>query len=181
MKLKELSVKIELPQGVKATKDNKTIIIEGPKGNLSREFINPKININVENDKIVLKANNVTKRDKKDLYTYEAHIKNMIRGVLEGFNYKLKICYSHFPMNVSIQKNQLIIKNFYGENFPRTVEIPENVNVKINGQIIELTGIDKEKVGNCATKIEQSTRITTRDRRIFQDGIFIIEKAGKLV
>ena len=53
------------------------------------------------------------------------------------------------------------------------------VEIKLNGDEIIVKGIDKETVGNIAGRIEQLTRITDRDRRKFQDGIFIIEKAGK--
>jgi large subunit ribosomal protein L6 len=42
---------------------------------------------------------------------------------------------------------------------------------------VVLTGIDKEKVGNTAANIEHATRIRKRDPRVFQDGIYITERA----
>ena len=58
---------------------------------------------------------------------------------------------------------------------------PENVNVKIEGDVIVIESTDKEAAGKTATNIEQLTRITDKDRRIFQDGIYVIEKSGKVV
>ena len=48
----------------------------------------------------------------------------------------------------------------------------------IKGDIIIVEGIDKELAGQTAARIEQSTRITNKDRRVFQDGCYITDKAG---
>lgn len=113
--------------------------------------------------------------------TIRAHINNMIKGVTEGFTYKLKIRYAHFPMKVSVKGNEVIIENFLGEKHPRRARIMEGVTVKISGEDVIVTGIDKEKVGQTAANIEQATRIKGRDPRVFQDGIYIVEKAGKAI
>ncbi len=185
MKVKQLSSTITLPEGVSASLElkegSKELTVQGPKGSVKREFTHPLVDLKVEGNNITLEVKNATKRHKTILNTYSAHIKNMIKGVTEGFVYKLKICHSHFPMTVTVQKGSLVVKNFYGEKYPRTLELPSDVDVKLNGDIIEVSGIDIETVGNCATAIEQLTRITNRDRRIFQDGIFIIEKNGKSI
>ncbi|MFH0936330.1 MAG: 50S ribosomal protein L6 [Candidatus Woesearchaeota archaeon] len=84
-------------------------------------------------------------------------------------------------MNVSIKENNIIINNFLGEKIPRKAKILPNVKVDIQGDIIVLESNNKESAGQTAANIEQATRITNRDRRIFQDGIFITEKAGKSI
>ena len=55
------------------------------------------------------------------------------------------------------------------------------VDVNVNGDIVEISSRDIELAGLTATRMEQLTRVTRRDRRVFQDGIFIIEKAGKVL
>jgi len=54
----------------------------------------------------------------------------MIRGVTEGYTYKLKICSGHFPMNVSLKGDVLEIKNFIGESVPRKLKIKEGSEEK---------------------------------------------------
>ena len=52
----------------------------------------------------------------------------------------------------------------------------QGVKVNIQGDIIIVEGLEIEKVSQTAARIEQATRLTKVDRRVFQDGCFIIEK-----
>ncbi len=178
---KTIQETITLPEGVTAEIKGKEVTIKGPKGELTRTILARKIDVKNENGGITLIAENATQKEKKLLYTYRAHIRNMITGVTEGYTYKLKICSGHFPMSVAMKGNTLEVKNFIGEKVPRTLTIKEGVQVKINGDIIEVESINKELAGQTAGDIEKLTRRPGFDRRIFQDGIYIIEKAGKAV
>ncbi len=171
--------KILVPERVEAKVENNILTIKGPKGENKRRFGHSEIKIEVKGKEIIIKSIGATKREKTMLFTYIAHIKNLIKGVAEGFTYKLKICAGHFPMNVSVANDILSVKNFLGEKVPRTVKINPEVKVKIEGSLIIIEGVNKELVGQTAGSIEQLTRITNRDLRIFQDGIYITEKAGK--
>ena len=84
-------------------------------------------------------------------------------------------------MNVSLNNDELQIKNFFGEKIPRILKIKEGADVKVEGEIITIESMDKEKAGQIAADIETLTKRSGFDRRIFQDGIYIIEKAGKEV
>ena len=176
---KDLEEELEIPGGVKVETEGRKIKVSGEKGEVSRKFRSPRISVLVENNKIKISAKNATKREKALLNSYKAHLKNMINGVLEGYIYKLKVCSGHFPMNVSFNNGVFEIKNFYGEKIPRKVELDPSVKVKIDGNNIILEGVSKEVVGQAAANIEQATRRPGYDKRIFQDGIFIFEKAGK--
>ena len=100
----------------------------------------------------------------------------MIKGVAEGFIYKLKICAGHFPMNVTIEGNNVIIKNFLGEKIPRKSKIAPGVKAQVKGDEIIIESCNLESAGQTASNIEQATRVKARDRRIFMDGIWITSK-----
>lgn len=169
------------PEGVTAKVENRVLSLTGSKGTVTRSFFHPKVILSVEGNKITFSSEKFNKGEKKIMNTFLAHVKNMFKGVTEGHEYKLKICSGHFPMNVSMKGNTFEVKNFIGEAVPRTLTIKEGADVKVNGDIIVVTGIDKEKVAQTAASIETLTRRNGFDRRIFQDGIYIIDKDGKAI
>ena len=171
---------IELPEGITATIEKEELILKKENKEIRRK-LNSLIGLKIENNKILIKIKKTNKRDKKIFGTFKAHIKNMIKGLTEGFTYKLQISNVHFPMNVSYDKttNELIVKNFLGEKKDRRIKLKENVDVNIDKEIIELTSYNIEKAGQTAADIEKGTKVRNKDRRIYQDGIFIIEKPKK--
>ena len=176
----DIELKIEIPQGVTvALNEGGLIIVKGPKGENKRVIRDAKVKFEIKDNKVMLRVAKASKKEKSVINTYCKHIQNMIKGVIEGYVYKLKICSGHFPMNVSVSGNKLIVKNFLGEKYPRTLDLKEGAKVNVEGNIISVEGIDREICGQTAGDIENLMRITSRDRRIFQDGIYIIEKAGK--
>ncbi|MDV3103067.1 50S ribosomal protein L6 [Thermococcus waiotapuensis] len=170
---------IEIPEGVEVAVEGNTVKVKGPKGELERELKYPGVQIFTENGKVVVYKEFPRKKDVAIARTFRAHIANMIKGVTEGFTYKLKVVYSHFPITVKVQGDEVIIENFLGEKSPRRAKILPGVTVKVRGQEVIVEGIDREATGQTAANIEQATRITKWDRRVFQDGIYIVEKAGK--
>ena len=176
MKVEELKKEVGIPEDLNVKIDGKKVIVKGPKGENSRIFLYPKLELSQEGNKIILLAKNATKREKTMIGTYSAHIKNLLVGVKDGFDYKLKVCSGHFPMTVAVEKNKVMINNFMGEKIPRKAKISQGVDVKIEGDIIIVSGYDKEKVGQSAANIELATRRTGFDKRVFQDGCYIIER-----
>jgi len=105
----------------------------------------------------------------------------LIKGLSEPFVYKLKICGSHFPITVKVEGKNIIISNYLGEKVPRKCRIVGDAEVKVDGNIITVTSNNKEYAGMTAGIIEKTVQIKLHDRRIFQDGIYITEKAGNKV
>ena len=174
-----LKEKIKIPEGVEVVMEPLILRVSGPNGSLERKYYYPGLIVKKEDSSILLEYANASKKEKTVLKTLKAHIKNMLIGAKGDFTYMLKICSGHFPMNVSINGNDLTIKNFLGESVPRKVKLLEGAKVKINGAEIEIVSPDKRVAGQVAGQIEQLCRITNRDKRIFQDGCYIIHKAGK--
>ncbi len=179
MKTKQLKEQIDIPENVQIEVAGHLIKVKGPLGESQKKLINPKIKFSKEDKKFLIISSEATKREKTIIKTFKAHVKNLIKGVMESYTYKLKVCTAHFPVDLSIKENTLIIKNFLGERKPRVAKIISGVDVKIDNEILTVSGINKEDVGQTAATIEQTCRITNRDRRVFQDGIFITEKDGK--
>ena len=82
-------------------------------------------------------------------------------------------------MNVSVKNNEFIIKNFIGEKYPRVLKLDPAVKVKVDGEVVVVEASDIEVAGQTAGSIEKLSTRTGFDRRIFQQGIFIIEKPKK--
>ncbi|MBI2573215.1 50S ribosomal protein L6 [Candidatus Woesearchaeota archaeon] len=175
----DITRQIPLEKGVNATIVNSVLTLKGPKGEVSRDLRHPRVAVRVESAMIVVSAVKGTKREKTVVGSFESHVANMVKGVVEPFVYKLKICSGHFPMNVAVVGQEFVVKNFLGEAVPRRANLVKGATVKIEGTEITVTSCDKELAGLMAGRIEQLCRITNRDRRIFQDGCYMTEKAGK--
>jgi large subunit ribosomal protein L6 len=180
MNEKILNEIISIPQDIKATiAENGFLMISGPKGEVTKSFLHPLIALVSTDDSLEFVAKKNSLVAKKLIKTYVAHVNNLFKGVTQGHEYELKICSGHFPMNVSLKGDVFEIKNFIGEAVPRKLIIKEGSKVTINGDIITVTGINKELVSQTAASIEKLTRRNGFDRRIFQDGIYITKKDGK--
>ncbi|MFA6073540.1 MAG: 50S ribosomal protein L6 [Candidatus Woesearchaeota archaeon] len=174
-----LQEKFKLPDNCELKQEKTKLIVKGPKGELTRMLPDKQIKITQTDKDITISYEKSSQREKKNLFTTKAHIKNMFKGVQEGFTYKLKICSGHFPMSVGLKNGVFEIKNFIGEKVPRTLKIKQGADVKIEGDIVTVYAIDKEIAGMTAGAIEKLTRRPGFDKRIFQDGIYITDKDGK--
>ena len=168
---------VKVPENVEVSL-NGALTMKGPNGEVKRVLQFP---LELEGKKIRLFFKKGTKNQKKMIMTTKAHINNMIKGVIEGYEYNLQICFVHFPMTVKAEGDTIIVKNFLGENKDRKAKILPNVTVKIQGDKITVTSPDKEAAGQTAANIELSTRVTNRDRRVFQDGIWLTRTPDKVI
>jgi large subunit ribosomal protein L6 len=181
MKFKNYKIEISIPEGVEASVEKNLVLVKGPKGEVQRLLESKTVKISTKDGALELLAPVATRREKRMIGTFSSHIKNMMQGVKEPFVYELKVCSGHFPMNVAIKGDEFSIKNFLGEKIPRTLKIKQGVKVNLDGTTINVESVNKEKAGQVAADIEQLTRVTNRDRRIFQDGCWIVSKAGKAI
>jgi large subunit ribosomal protein L6 len=176
----QINQKLEIPAGISVTAENLNYHFKGNKGQVVLHLKEPTVKIEIEGNHLHLKSTKGTKKEKKIMFTYVAKIKSAFKGVTEGFTYTMKICSGHFPMNVTYANKVFSIKNFLGEKVPRVLKIKyDNVEVKIDGNIVIVQSPDREIAGQTAANIEQLCRRPGFDKRIFQDGVYIINKAGK--
>lgn len=178
---KDLVREIEIPGGVSVVVSGSEVVVKGGDKELRKDFNFGKIKIKIDGSKVVLSVKGATRGESKMIGTIWAHLKNMIAGVGEEFVYELEICNVHFPMNVKVDGDKIIIKSFLGETTQRVARVMPNVVVDIKGNKITISSNDIEAAGQTAANLEKATRLTGRDRRIFQDGIFIISKCGRKI
>ncbi|HIG99377.1 MAG TPA: 50S ribosomal protein L6, partial [Thermoplasmata archaeon] len=156
-KTAEIKEGIKIPDGVQITVEGKTVSVKGQKGSISKLLSHPKIDLAVNGNMVQISCSQSPHRKEKALIgTYKAHVRNMVKGVTLGYECTMKTVFSHFPIKTSVDGNHLVIQNFLGERFARKAEILENVKVEVKGDIITLTGIDKEKIGQTAANIERA-------------------------
>jgi large subunit ribosomal protein L6 len=179
-KIKGIVEEIEVPKDLTLNMERNSIIIKKGDKELKRK-IGSLVEIKINNNKIILSIKKTSKNEKKELYTLKAHIKNMIKGLNEGFKYTLQVANVHFPITVKFDKttNEIIVKNFLGEKIDRKIKVNPDVEIKLDKDIIELESFDIEKAGQLAANIEKKTKVRNKDRRVFQDGIFITQKPGR--
>ena len=168
--------RINVPEKTEVSVADGTVIVKGKNGEVSLKAAYPKITVTKENNEIIVKANSRAKKYKRMVYTYVSHIKNLIVGANEGHVYRLKICSGHFPMTVKAEGKFIVINNFLGEKTPRKALILDGVKVNVSGDVITVESSDLNNAGQTAANIETATKIRNRDRRVFQDGIYLTEK-----
>ncbi|MBU3668483.1 MAG: 50S ribosomal protein L6 [Candidatus Taylorbacteria bacterium] len=139
---------IEIPAKTEVNLAGDVLTVKGPKGEISRPFKSV-ISIKIENNQITLTPN------KKDLATtalwgtYASHIKNMIKGVTEGYTVKLVLEGIGYKADVSGNSLNMAL----GFSHPVKIEIPAGVTVASEKGILTFSSINKETVTQFAATI----------------------------
>jgi large subunit ribosomal protein L6 len=170
---------VEVPKGVSFRAEKGILKVKGPQGEIHREYPSDAIAITLKDATVTLTLQIPPQRkvSKALLGTWAAHVKNLVTGANVGFEAKLKSVAAHFPMKLQVKEGSLVIENFLGEKFPRTATIVDGVQATVEGEFVILRGADIERVGRAAAEIERTTHIRDYDPRVFQDGIYIVDRA----
>ncbi len=167
---------VEVPDNVQVKIDGKRVEVIGEKGRLVRDFSYAPVSISLEGNTVKVQSEWPRKKEAAITGTVAAHIRNMIIGVSEGFTYKLKIVFSHFPISVKVEDKKVIIENFIGEKSSRVAEIRGDTKVIVQSEDVIVQGINLEDVSQTAANIEQATKVKKKDPRVFLDGIYLYER-----
>jgi len=147
-----------IPEKVEATVDGNIVKVKGPKGELTRE-IPPRVAIEItdEDGEKVIKASvqNPEEKSEKALWgTARSLINGMVEGVTEGFEKKLEVVGVGYKAAVSGKILNLDVG--YSHSVP--FELPEGIEAKVEKNIITISGIDKELVGQVAANIRKTRK-----------------------
>ena len=167
---------VDIPDGVTLNLEGKSVIVEGEKGRVARDFGHTRLDLEHTGSSLKVWAVNPRKKEAALVNTITAHVRNMIKGVTEGYTYKLKIVFVHFPMTVRVQGKIFVIQNFIGERQDRYADIAGDVSVKVEGEDVIVAGVDIEEVAQTAANIQQACKIRKKDLRKFLDGIYVYSK-----
>ncbi|WEL18417.1 Ribosomal protein L6P [Halorhabdus sp. SVX81] len=170
---------LQLPEDASAEMDHLELTVEGPEGSVTRRLWYPDISVAVTDDAVVIESDEDDAKTMSTIGTFESHVQNMFHGVTEGWEYEMEVFYSHFPMQVRAEGEEIVIENFLGERAPRTTPIHGDTEVEIDEELLTLRGPSIEDVGQTAADIEQLTRVPGKDVRVFQDGVYITEKPNR--
>jgi large subunit ribosomal protein L6 len=168
---------VEVPAGVKATLEGRTLVVKGKLGENRKDFQKISVNISVQAGKVLITPFSEKKKDNVVINTVLSIIGNMVTGVTKGYTYKVKVVYAHFPISVKTKGNEILVENFVGERSPRIAKIVGACKVTIEGDDVVVKGVSVEDVGQTAANLELATKIKRKDQRVFLDGLYIYEKS----
>lgn len=167
---------IAIPNDVSVTIENKEITIKGKYGILKR-IISENVNVVLEQEKIILTRINDEKTSRESHGLNRALIQNMVKGVESKF-FKTLIA-EGVGYRFQVDKNTLNLS--VGFSHPVQFEIPQDLTIKLESPTkIQLSGIDREKVGFFAAKIrDMKPPEPYKGKGILYEGEKILRKAGK--
>ncbi|MBU26952.1 MAG: 50S ribosomal protein L6 [Thaumarchaeota archaeon] len=174
--LEKFQDQVDIPEGVKVTQKKHMLSFEGPLGKTFKSFRTIPVNIEISEDKILLKSMGDKKRDYAILHTARSIIRNICEGLIVGYTIKMKVVFAHFPITVKVDGKEILIENFQGERAPRKTKIVGNTKVIPKGEDVILTGEVWTDITQTAANIELKTKVKNKDHRVFLDGIYVFDK-----
>jgi len=144
---------ILIPEGIEVKIEGNKVIVKGPKGELSRE-IRPEIKVEIKGSQILVSPQIETKKTKAFWGTTRALLVSMIEGVREGYEKKLEIEGLGFKASLEPGTPENLILSV-GFSHPVKIEAPKDIKFSVEKNIITVSGIDKELVGQIAAKIRK--------------------------
>ena len=168
---------IQVPDDVKVSLKGKMLHVVGPLGNVYKNFKKIPVQIEIKDNKILLKQAGERKKYLAILNTSKSLIQTLCKGVVDGFTIKMKIVYSHFPITVKVEGKNVLIENFQGERAPRVSMIKGATNVIVKGDDVIITGPVLTDVSQTAANIQLKSKVKNKDHRVFLDGIYRYSKS----
>lgn len=166
---------IAIEAGVTITKDGRSVTVNGTKGSLSWS-IPTGIDVEIADDKVVVKKAHEAKYLEKFYGLTRSLISNMVMGVSKGFDKKLEL--SGVGYRARVDGRDLVLN--LGFSHPVKIQAPENIAFAVEENIITVSGIDKQVVGDVASKIRKVRPPDPyKAKGIKYEGEKIRRKAGK--
>ncbi|MFK5676534.1 MULTISPECIES: 50S ribosomal protein L6 [unclassified Ligilactobacillus] len=167
---------VELPEGVEVKRDGNTVTVKGPKGELTREFPE-KITMKIDGSTVSFDRPSDDNKMKSLHGTTRANFNNMVEGVTKGFKKELEL--RGVGYRAQMKGKTLVLS--VGYSHPVNFEEEEGIKFECPSQTqITISGIDKEKVGDCAARIRETRKPEPyKGKGIRYVGEYVRRKEGK--
>lgn len=166
---------ITIPEGVEVKVAERKISVKGPKGSLNFEF-HPNMKVEISGKEIKVSVDKETKQSKALWGLTRMLIANMVEGVTKEYEKQLELQGVGFRMAVQGKKISMAL----GFSHPVEVEIPEKLEARIDKNILTISGIDKQAVGQFAAALRALKKAEPYKGKGFRYvGEVVKKKAGK--
>jgi large subunit ribosomal protein L6 len=168
---------VPVPAGVTANLEGQTLSVKGPKGTLSMTMLDELVRTSVEDGQISVQPVNDSQRSRAAWGMQRTNVLNLVTGVTEGFTKVLEI--TGVGYRAAAQGKNLRLQLGYSHDV--NYAIPDGIDVKTpDPNTVEITGIDKQKVGQVAAEIRRWRKPEPyKGKGIKYRGEFIFRKEGK--
>lgn len=167
---------IVIPAGVTVEVKDNVVMVKGPKGELVQSF-SEGITVKVEENAVIVERPNDQKQFRALHGLTRSLISNMVVGVTEGYEISLQIVGVGFQGEVKSNKRLFLSLGFSHQIL---MDAPEGIEFSMTRDIIKVSGIDKQKVGEVAAQIRKLRKPEPyKGKGIRYVGEQIQRKAGK--
>ena len=172
----------KIPEKVQCVIKSGIVTIKGPRGELTKDLTHLKLDFEYDQkeNQVVARCWFGNRKLLARIGTLFGLIKNMCIGVTQGYKYKMRYVFSHFPIQGKCEDDQsgFSFTHFMGQKERKSVKAPEGVKIYNSDQKDEIIieGNDLEAVSLVCGQIHQHTIIKNKDLRKFLDGIYVSEK-----
>jgi large subunit ribosomal protein L6 len=139
---------IKVPGGVTVTVDNNFVTVKGSKGSLQQPML-PGIKVAQEEDSVVVTRQNDQAVNRARHGLMRSLVNNMVNGVSQGFEKKLEIN----GVGYRVQQQGQDLKFNLGFSHDVIYKVPQGIQIAIEQNVITVSGIDKQQVGQVAAEI----------------------------
>ena len=166
---------IQLPNGVSAKIEEGFVVVKGPKGELKQE-LHELVNVEIKENEILVTVKNPEEKKDSSLWgLFRTLIENLVLGVSEGFEKKLEINGVGYRAAVSGKTLTLTVGFSHPVQFP----IPEGITITVEGNVITVSGIDKQLVGEISAQIRKVKKPEPYKGKGIKYADEVIRKEGK--
>ncbi|MBD3359715.1 MAG: 50S ribosomal protein L6 [Candidatus Buchananbacteria bacterium] len=167
---------IKIPEGVEIKIEARELTVKGPKGELQQK-IHPLVNVEQKDNQLLVKVNQPEDKRQRSLWgLFASLIENMVEGVTNGYEKKLEV--NGVGYRVELKGDVLILN--VGYSHPIEYKLPEGITASVEKNLITISGIDKQLVGEVAAQIRKVRKPEPyKGKGIKYEDEVIIRKVGK--